>query len=197
MMKEKLIDIIVSKSLQVADRPIFELSSGKKSEIYIDCKKTTCNGKGKFLIGNLIFDMISHLNIDAIGGLTLGADPIASAVSLIGWTKGHLINAFVVRKAPKGHGLQYFIEGDVKKGNKVIIVDDVVTTGGSTIEAIQKARKFGLDVIKTIVLVDRQEGGRENILKENVAFDAIVTKEELLAIYYRTNRTNKLNLRSD
>lgn len=183
-MKNELIDILVSRSLQVADKPIFELVSGKKSNIYIDCKKTTCNAKGKVLIGNLIFDKISKLNnIDAIGGLTLGADPIANAVSYTSYIKNKPINSFVVRKIPKGHGLKNLIEGDIKKDDRVIIVDDVVTTGASTIEAIQKARNFGLYVVQVIVLVDRQEGGKENILKEHVDFETIITKQELLDAY--------------
>ncbi|MBI5874822.1 MAG: orotate phosphoribosyltransferase [Deltaproteobacteria bacterium] len=185
MMKTELIDILVAKSLKVADRPIFELASGNKSNIYIDAKITTCNARGKVIIGNLIFDRISKLNVVAIGGLTLGADPIANAVSYTSGIRGCPINTFIVRKTPKGHGLKKVIEGDVKKGDRVIIVDDVVTTGASTIEAIQKTREFGLQVIKVIVLVDRQEGGKENILKENIDFEAIITKEELLDAYYK------------
>lgn len=188
MQKNELIDILVSKSLKVAKEPVFNLASGKKSDVYIDCKKTTHSARGMVLIGNLIFSRISDLNIDAIGGLTLGADPIADAVSYTSHIKGKDIDTFVVRKTPKEHGLKKVIEGGVEKGSKVVIVDDVVTTGQSTIEAIDKAREFGLEIIKVIVLVDRQEGGKEEIQKRGIDFESIITKQELLNAYYeRTN----------
>lgn len=184
MLKE-LIGLLVSKSLQVAPSPVFKLASGKTSNVYIDCRKTTFNAKGKKLIGSLIFDRIQHLKIDAIGGLMLGAVPVADSVSQFSADKGKPINAFAVRAEPKEHGLKKVIEGDVNKGDRVVIVDDVATTGGSTITAIRAARDFGLDIIKVIVLVDRQEGGSENILKEGVDFEAIITKQDLLDEYNR------------
>ena len=178
----------MSKSLKVAPEPIFKLASGTISDTYIDCKKTTLTAKGSYLIGNIFFDRISHLNVDAIGGLTLGADPIALAVAQISYSKNHPINAFIVRKDPKEHGLKQAIEGDVKQGDNVIIVDDVITTGSSTIKAIQRAREFGLNIIKVIVLVDRQEGGKANILDQNVDLEAITTKQDLLDEYYRRTK---------
>lgn len=182
-MRKQLIALLVSKSLQVAPDLRFKLASGRKSNVYIDCKKTTFNAKGKKLIGHLIFDRISHLNIKAIGGLMLGAVPIADAVSQTSEDKGKPIDAFTVRVKPKEHGLEKIIEGDVKPGDRVIIVEDVVTTGGSTIKAIEAAREFGLDIVKVIVLVDRQEGGRENIENMDVEFESIITKEELIYAY--------------
>ena len=184
MLKE-LTDIILEKSLKVADEPIFELASGKKSNLYIDCRKTTKNARGAYLIGNIIYDKISNLGVDAIGGLTMGADPVADAVAYTSVLKGKLINAFSVRKDAKKHGLKRIIEGDVNNGDRVVIVDDVATTGQSTIEAIENARAGGLHVVKVIILVDRQEGGRENILKHDVDFEAILTKQVLLDEYYK------------
>ncbi|MBI5197286.1 MAG: orotate phosphoribosyltransferase [Nitrospirae bacterium] len=184
-MIEELIEILTLKSLQVAEEPIFELASGTKSHVYIDCKKTTLTARGQRLIGEILYERIAHLNVDAIGGLTLGADPIASAVALTSEFKGHPIDSFVVRKEPKKHGLRRFIEGSVEKGQKVVIVDDVVTTGQSTVDAITKARAEGLEIVKVIVLVDRQEGGREYIEKQGVSFDAIITKEDLLDAYHK------------
>ncbi len=184
MLKE-LTDIILDKSLKVADEPIFELASGKKSNLYIDCRKTTKNARGAYLIGNIIYDKISKLDVDAIGGLTMGADPVADAVAYTSVLKGKLINSFSVRKKAKEHGLKRVIEGDVKNGDRVVIVDDVATTGQSTIEAIENARAGGLHVVKVIILVDRQEGGRENIIKHNVDFEAILTKQDLLDEYYK------------
>ncbi|MBI5192808.1 MAG: orotate phosphoribosyltransferase [Nitrospirae bacterium] len=184
MLKE-LTDLILEKSLKVADEPIFELASGKKSNLYIDCRKTTKNARGAYLIGNIIYDRISNLDVDAIGGLTMGADPVADAVAYTSVIKGKHINAFSVRKKAKEHGLKRVIEGDVKNGDRVVIVDDVATTGQSTIEAIENARAGGLHVVKVIILVDRQEGGRENILKHNVDFEAVLTKQDLLDEYYK------------
>ncbi len=184
MLKE-LTDLLLEKSLKVADEPIFELASGKKSNLYIDCRKTTKNARGAYLIGNIIYDKISNLGVDAIGGLTMGADPVADAVAYTSVIKGKLINSFSVRKKAKEHGLKRVIEGDVKNGDRVVIVDDVATTGQSTIEAIENARAGGLHVVKVIILVDRQEGGRENILKHNVDFEAILTKQDLLDEYYK------------
>ena len=184
MLKE-LTELILEKSLKVADEPIFELASGKKSNLYIDCRKTTKNARGAYLIGNIIYDKISNLDVDAIGGLTMGADPVADAVAYTSVLKGKLINAFSVRKDAKKHGLKRIIEGDVNNGDRVVIVDDVATTGQSTIEAIENARAGGLHVIKVIILVDRQEGGRENILKHDVDFEAILTKQDLLDEYYK------------
>ena len=184
MLKE-LTELILEKSLKVADEPIFELASGKKSNFYIDCRKTTKNARGAYLIGNIIYDKISNLDVDAIGGLTMGADPVADAVAYTSVLKGKLINAFSVRKDAKKHGLKRIIEGDVNNGDRVVIVDDVATTGQSTIEAIENARAGGLHVVKVIILVDRQEGGRENILKHDVDFEAILTKQDLLDEYYK------------
>jgi len=184
MLKE-LTELILEKSLKVADEPIFKLASGKISNIYIDCRKTTKNARGAYLIGNIIYDKISDLGVDAIGGLTMGADPVADAVAYTSVLKGKLINSFSIRKKAKEYGLKKVIEGDVKNGDRVVIVDDVATTGQSTIEAIENARAGGLHVLKVIILVDRQEGGRENILKHNVDYEAILTKQDLLDEYYR------------
>lgn len=187
-MKEKLINILVEKSLKVAPTPTFKLASGAISDTYIDCKKTTLTAEGAYLIGNIIFDKISHLNVKKIGGLSLGADPIAEAVAYTSYLKGRPIDAFVVRKKSKEHGLQLQIEGDIREGDNVIIIDDVVTTGGSTIEAIKKAREFGLNIVKVIVLVDRQEGGKDNIVNQGVECEAVITKQELVDEYYRRTK---------
>jgi len=184
-MIEELVSILVSKSLKVADEPIFTLVSGKKSNVYIDCKKTTKNARGAYLIGNIVYNRIAHMDVDAIGGLTLGADPIADAVAYTSVLHGREINSFSVRKRAKEHGLRQRIEGDVYEGDRVVIVDDVVTTGASTIEAIEGARNWGLDVVSVIALVDREEGGRENILEFVDRFEAILTKQDLLDNYQR------------
>jgi orotate phosphoribosyltransferase len=118
-----------------------------------------------------------------IGGLTLGADPIADAVGYTSYLKGAPIEAFVVRKTAKSHGTMQWIEGNVKAGDRVVIVDDVITTGKSTIEAINRAREAGLEIISIVAMIDRQEGGRENIEALGLQVEAVVTREEVMARY--------------
>src|SRR4030067_3796876 len=128
MLKE-LTDLILEKSLKVADEPIFELASGRMSNLYIDCRKTTKNARGAYLIGNIIYDKIADLGVDAIGGLSMGADPVADAVAYTSVLKGKLINSFFVRKKDKEDGLKRVIEGDVKNGDRVVMGDDVAPPG--------------------------------------------------------------------
>ncbi|MCX8069505.1 MAG: orotate phosphoribosyltransferase, partial [Thermodesulfovibrionales bacterium] len=157
--KEKLRDIIKAFSYNYSKEPVYKLVSGAMSNFYFNLKKTSMRPDGLYLIGKIIYELIDALKLDvkAIGGLTLGADPIAYATSLFSHIKGRDIYAFVVRKEPKAHGMGLPIEGLVQKGDKVIIVDDVVTTGGSTIKAIRAAEDFGLIIQAVFVLVDRCE----------------------------------------
>jgi len=120
--------------------------------------------RGKALIGEIVYSKIKRLGIDGIGGLTMGADPIAISTSLISYQKGKGIKSFSIRKAAKGHGTAKRVEGEMQPGEKVVIVDDVITSGNSVIEAIEAAKDYGLNVIKVIILVDREEeGGRQRI----------------------------------
>lgn len=176
-------EILVKDSFQYADSPSFRLVSGKMSQFYINCKKTTYNSEAMNLIGEILFEKISGLDLDAIGGLTLGADPIAFAVSMISFQKGRPINAFVIRKNPKGHGLKNSIEGNLDAVKRVVIVEDVVTTGQSTLEAIDKAEEAGLIVVKVLALVDREEGGKEEVIKKIQNFEALYTKSELFTLF--------------
>jgi len=129
----------------------------------VDCRPVTHSAEGLALIGEIFFDLIKDLEVQGLGGLTMGADPIAHAAALISWQKGRPIKAFSVRKAAKEHGAGGLIVGEVEPGDRVVIVEDVVTTGGSTLRAIQAAREFGLTVVKVLILVDRQEGGKEAV----------------------------------
>lgn len=181
--RKRLLEILVSDSFQYEAAPVFRLVSGKMSQFYINCKKTTYNAEAMNLIGNILFDKISRIHPDAIGGLTLGADPIAFAVSMVSFQKGKPINAFVIRKKPKEHGLKYSIEGKLDGVKRVVIVEDVVTTGQSTLEAISKAEEGGLEIIKVIALVDREEGGKEAVLKRVHDFEALFTKTDLYNYY--------------
>lgn len=189
-MKERLIHLIYERAFKYSEEPIFRLVSGRMSNYYFNCKTVTLNPEGMYLIGNIIFDMISHLNVHAIGGLTLGADPIAFAVAYTSFLKGSNIEAFVVRKNAKSHGTMQWIEGNVKAGDRVVIVDDVITTGKSTIEAINRVREAGLNIVKVIALVDRQEGGYENIIEQlkdiRVNYklvEAVVMRDDVMELY--------------
>lgn len=146
------------------------LASGRPSDFYIDCKQAILTAEGHFLVGWLVNQVIAARapEVVAAGGLTMGADPIASAAATLSFLGPRPLHAFYVRKEPKGHGTQKWIEGDkaLPPGTKVAILEDVVTTGGSTLKAIERARVHGLDVRHVIALVDREEGGREAIERE-------------------------------
>ncbi len=184
-MKDRLIELIIGKAFKYSEEPIFKLVSGRVSNYYFNCKAVTFHPEGMHLIGNIIFDMIKELNVKGIGGLTLGADPIAYAVAYTSYLKENPIEAFVVRKTPKSHGTMQWIEGNITKGDRVVVVDDVITTGKSTIEAITRAKETGLAIVKIIALIDRQEGGREAIEELGYRLDAIITREEVMERYKR------------
>lgn len=169
--RKRLEELIKERALKVADQPIFKLSSGKMSNYYLDLRTITLDPEGGYIIGNLIYQMIKDKNVDAIGGLTLGADPIAYATSLVSFINNNPIKPFVVRKEPKGHGTGKQIEGNVKPGENVFIVEDVVTTAGSSLKACKVAKDFGLNILGVIAIVDREEGGEENL--RNEGFDLI------------------------
>jgi orotate phosphoribosyltransferase len=146
------------------------LASGLKSNFYIDCKQTVLTAEGHFLVGSLFLGLVRERapDVRAIGGLTMGADPLASAVSTLSYVAGPPLAAFYVRKEPKGHGTGQWMEGikSLQPGMPVAIVEDVVTTGGSAMKAITRAREFGLEVRVILGLVDREEGGREILERE-------------------------------
>ena len=183
MLKTELIEMLCNRSFKYSDQPVFKLVSGRMSRFYVNCKPTTLSARGLFLTGSLVFEALSDLEIKGVGGLTFGADPIAAA--LISEVRRRPFNAFSIRKTPKDHGISVWIEGDMKPGDRVAIIDDVVTTGGSTIQAIERARSEGLDVRRVIALVDRQEGGVENIRSYVEDVRAIVSRDELVERYQK------------
>jgi len=182
-MKQRLIDIILEKSFKYSEDPLFTLASGRKSPFYFNCKPTTLNPEGMNLIGSLLADMLADADVTASGGLTLGADPLAAALAVISYQKGKPIKAFIVRKDVKGHGTRSALEGDVQAGERVVILDDVITTGGSTINAIERAREAGLIIDRVIALIDREEGGRANIEAYVPRVDAVLTRTEIMKRY--------------
>lgn len=184
-MKERLIGIVLERSFKYSDNTPFTLVSGLKSNYYFNCKPTTLDPEGMNLIGELVFSMLADSLVTGAGGLTLGADPIANALSVISFQRGRPINSFVVRKDLKDHGIKNAVEGNIRPGEHVVIIDDVITTGGSTITAIQRAREAGLVVERVIVFIDREEGGKENILAHAPRVDAVLTRTEVMARYIK------------
>jgi orotate phosphoribosyltransferase len=181
--KEKIIKLIMQRSFEKSDTPSFLLSSGKRSRYYFDLRNMTMAPEGQVLIGTLVYNKIQQLNLkpQAIGGLTMGADPIAIATAYTSFLRGNPIEAFIIRKEPKEHGLKLQIEGNVEKNDKVVIVDDVVTTGASIIKALKVSREYGLDILGVIVLLDRcEENGKENIEAEGTTVHSILTIQDFL-----------------
>jgi len=185
-MKKHLADMIFHKAFKYSEKPVFKLVSGAMSNYYFNCKAVTLHPEGMYLIGNIIFAMIKDNNIKGIGGLTLGADPIADATAYTSYLKKKPIEAFVVRKSAKSHGTMQWIEGNIKTGDRVVIVDDVITTGKSTIEAINRAKEAGLEIVKIIALIDRQEGGKENIEALGYMVEAVITRDVVMELYQKT-----------
>jgi len=160
------------------------LASGRESDFYFDGKQTTLHAEGGFLVGKLFHEAIRDVEgVEAVGGITLGADPIATATSIAAYLEGRRLHAFIIRKEPKGHGTGQWLEGrkNLPPGTKVVIVEDVVTTGGSSMKAVRRAEEEGLVVLGIVTLVDREEGGRENIEKEGYWLRTIFTRSELVS----------------
>ena len=174
-----LIALLAARS---AKRGQFTLASGKQSTFYIDARLTTMSPEGLSTIGPLALSALRQTGwrVDAIGGLTLGADPIAYAISYASANSDQPLRAFTVRKEPKAHGTGKLIEGPFKQGDHVAVIEDVITTGGSAIRAIDAVRAAGGVVSGVLALVDREEGGRQTIEKAGVPVIALVTASQIL-----------------
>ena len=196
-MRQELIDLLCEKSFRYSQDPVFKLVSGRMSRFYVNCKPTTLNARGMFLVGHLILDALVRQEIQAVGGLTFGADPIAVAAAFASALEGPPIDAFSIRKTQKDHGIVKWVEGDIRPGQRVAIIDDVATTGGSTIKAVERARSEGLEVVKAVILVDRQEGGLENIRRHVADVSAIVTRDDLLQRYKERAQGSGIDIRPE
>lgn len=182
----ELLKLIRERSYREGD---FTLASGKKSSFYIDVKTATLHGQGAFLIGRLGYELISRyatmkkVQIGGVGGLTLGADPIATAVSLAAYSQGHDWPAYIVRKEAKGHGTLKYVEGreNLRPGAKLIVLEDVVTTGGSSLQAIERLRGEGYDPVAVMTVVDREEGGEALLQEKGLDFLRILGLSEIRA----------------
>lgn len=177
--------LLLEKSVRTGN---FTLASGKQSDLYIDCRVTAMDPFGANLIGDMGWHAVRskihslHHRIDAIGGMTLGADPISLAIGMTGARQhpAEALQVFTVRKEPKGHGQGRQIEGNFQAGNSVVVVDDVITTGGSTLKAIDVIEREGGSVAFALVLVDREEGGRQAIEARGVHVISLFTRTSLL-----------------
>jgi orotate phosphoribosyltransferase len=176
---ERLIKLLAERSTK---RGQFTLASGKQSEYYIDARLTTMSPEGLSLIGHLALSKLieSNWTIDAIGGLTLGADPISYAISFASAGTSHPLRAFTVRKEAKGHGTGRTIEGPFKSGDQVAVIEDVITTGGSALRAIQSVRAEGGSVAGVLALVDREEGGRQAIEAAGVPVISVTSAGQII-----------------
>lgn len=179
----RLLTLLAKKSFMYSHEPIFKLASGKMSSFYVNCKKTAYDPEGINLIGAAVFAAVQKYAPDGVGGLTLGADPIAIAVAGESFRRGKPCRAFVIRKQVKGHGTKSPVEGEMDAGDRVVILEDVITTGDSALIAINGAREFGLVILAVVALVDRQEGGRERLEAEGFPVESIFTKDDVLERY--------------
>jgi orotate phosphoribosyltransferase len=180
-MKKRLAKILFERSYMEGD---FTLASGRKSDYYFDCRQTSLHPEGAWLIGSLFTEMLSDLDIAAVGGMTMGADPLISATSVASHLKGKPLAGLIVRKAVKDHGTGRYIEGlaNVKAGDKVAMLEDVVSTGGSVLQACDRVRDGGLHIAVICCVLDRGEGGREKLIEAGYQVRAIFTRPELVSL---------------
>lgn len=183
---QRLKKIIFEQSFKYSVQPPFKLSSGASSPYYFDCKKTTLDPEGASLIGEILFEHVESWPIVGVGGLTLGADPIAAALMHSAWRHGRDIRQFIVRKELKDHGAVKWVEGNMSQGDRVLIVDDVVTSGGSLIKSLERSQEDGLVIHGVIVLVDREEFDGMNKIRQAIPdrpVKALITKTEIMSLY--------------
>ncbi|GAB7023092.1 orotate phosphoribosyltransferase [Salidesulfovibrio brasiliensis] len=159
------------------------LTSGKKSDYYFDCKQTALHPEGSWLIGKCFLEMLAERDdVQAVGGMTLGADPLVSSVTVLSHESGRPLPGFIIRKKSKGHGTNQYLEGlkNLPKGAKVALLEDVVTTGGTLVTACERVRDAGFEIVAVLAVLDREEGGRENLENAGLPLESIFTRQELL-----------------
>lgn len=170
--RNALIELIREKALKTSK---FTLASGKEASFYLDCRQVTLDGRGANLVAEGILELIGPNLPDAVGGMAIGADPITAAVITVAAQRGLPLHGFIVRKEAKKHGRGLGVEGPVREGQRVILVEDVVTTGGSALTAIERAKAFGLVVQEVIAVVDRLEGGRQAFEEQGYELRTLLT----------------------
>lgn len=172
-----LIELMEREALQ---RGTFTLASGRTASYYLDCRRVTLHPKGAGMVGNAMLDFISRQSSgdmipDAVGGMAIGADPITASIVTMAGIKDIELSGFMVRKEPKGHGTGKQVEGPVEPGMNVVIVEDVITSGGSAIAAVQAARAFGLNVLYVLAIIDRLAGGEAAFAQHGLTLHALTT----------------------
>ncbi len=174
----ELVPLITSKALR---RGTFRLASGREASFYLDAKQVVLDARGSMLVGRAILDLLrAHGPLPAaVGGMSIGADPVTSAVVTMAGVGGFDLRGFMVRKEPKDHGTKRYIEGPVAPGEKVVIVEDVTTTGGSSLLAIDRAIEFGLVVERVVTVIDRLAGATATLAARGIPLDALVTIRDL------------------
>ncbi|MFM9024120.1 MAG: orotate phosphoribosyltransferase [Planctomycetaceae bacterium] len=162
-------------------RGTFRLASGREASFYLDAKQVVLEARGSMLVGRAILERLTSLGPlpDAVGGMSIGADPITSAVVTMAGVENLPLKGFLVRTEPKDHGTKRYVEGPVEPGQRVVIVEDVVTTAGSSLVAIDRARDFGLVVERVVVVIDRLAGGREALAARGIPLESLVTIRDL------------------
>ena len=173
--RDTLLQLIQNEALRLGS---FTLASGKHSNYYLDCRKVTLDSRGSVLIAAGILDLLGDELPDAIGGMAIGADPITAAVMTLAAVREKRLRGFIVRKEAKSHGTGQVVEGPVNQGDRVVIVEDVVTTGASSLKAIQHAEQFGLKVCSVIGVVDRLEGGAAVFAEHDIPFQCLFTIQD-------------------
>lgn len=179
-LKRRLAKLLVEKSYREGD---FTLTSGRKSEYYFDGKQTALHPEGSWLIGQLFNHLLEAFpEVEAVGGMTLGADPLVSATTVISYEINKPKAGFIVRKNPKGHGTNQYLEGlaNLREGARVAMLEDVVTTGGSLLQACARVEESGFNIITVCTLLDRGEGGRERLAEAGYTLQALFSRAELL-----------------
>jgi orotate phosphoribosyltransferase len=177
--RDRLLQLLLERSFRLGD---FTLASGARSRFYIDCRTTTTHAEGQFLVGELGWEMIraSGLKPEAVGGLTMGADPITYAIAYTSWLAGDPVHAFSVRKEPKAHGTGKRIEGSFAPGDRVVVIEDVITTGKSALQACRAVEDEDGEVLAVLTLVDRENEGREAIADAGYRVLSLFRVSELL-----------------
>lgn len=175
-LRDELRGLVATRAFTYGD---FTLTSGRKSDYYVDGKQVTLDGRGLYLVATFALEHCRDLNVDAIGGLTLGADPICAAVAALSGATEHPITAFIVRKEVKAHGTGRAVEGpDLKPGQRVLIVDDTMTTGGTFLQASEAVKVTGATIVGALCVVDREEGGREALEAAGITLHALFQRHE-------------------
>ncbi|MBT3217978.1 MAG: orotate phosphoribosyltransferase [Proteobacteria bacterium] len=176
-MHEQLLTLLKKLSVRWG---YFTLASGKQSDFYVDVRQTSLHPRGAWLLGNLLLERLRD-DVVAVGGLTMGADPIATAVATVSHHRQRPIFAFLIRKEAKGHGVERFVVGmgNLQAGNRVAIVEDTTTTGQSLLRAVERAEEAGLEVVQCLTVVDREDGAAKTIADAGYTLETITTRTEL------------------